>query len=141
MVDRVAKLEQSIGVGATRKVGLSSILLGVKEGLDAPIKGMVDIREQINMPERLQQLTEECGFCWVQGGSFESIGSGDFDLTRAWVHENMPDDSFSTFVDGRSVFDITPSLFMNSEEYATSVRHKVVVGMKSIEGSILTSIQ
>jgi len=42
---------------------------------------------------------------------------------------------------GRLVFDITPSRYANSEEYATSVRHKGVAGMKNIEGSILKSIQ
>jgi len=53
----------------------------------------------------------------------------------------MPDDSLGAFVDGRLVFDITPSRYTNSEEYATSVRHKGVACMKNIEGSILTSIQ
>jgi len=57
------------------------------------------------------------------------------------VRENMPDDSYGAFVDGRSVFDITPSRYMNSEEYPSSVRHKGVAGMKNIEGSILTLIQ
>jgi len=120
VADHVVKLEQSIGGGAAKRVGLSSILSGVDEGPEVPIKGMDDICEQIDSLERLQQLAEERGFSQAQDGSFEGIGSGDFDSASACVHENMLDDSFGTFVDGWSVFDITLSRYMNSEEYAIS---------------------
>jgi len=145
MADRVAKLEQAVRVGATKKVGLSLILLGIDKGLDAPIEGLDNIHKRNDMLERLQWLTEEQGFFRVQDGGFKGIGGGDFDSTRVWVRENMRenmlDDSFGAFVDGRLVFNITPSRYMNSEEYAASVRHKGVAGMKNTEGSILTSIQ
>jgi len=61
----VAKLEQLVGGGAPKKVGLSSIFSGIKEGSEAPINRMEDIRERINTLERLQWLTEEQGFFWV----------------------------------------------------------------------------
>jgi len=141
VVDRVAKLEHSVGGGAPMRVGLSSILSGGNESPDAPIDRMDDICARINMLERLQWLAEERGSSRAWDGGFDGIGGGDFDSTRAWVRMNMLDDSFGTFVDGWSVFDIMPSCYMNSDEYATSVRHKGVAGMKNIEGSILTSIQ
>jgi len=68
MADRVAKLEQSVRVGATKKVRLSLILSGIDEVSDAPIEGMDDIREYIDTLERLQRLTEEQGFIWAQDG-------------------------------------------------------------------------
>jgi len=88
----VAKLEQSVGVGATKKVGLSSTLSGIDKGLEAPIEGMDNIHEWIDVLERLQQLMEEQVFFRVRDGGFEGIGGGDFDSTRGWVRESMPDD-------------------------------------------------
>jgi len=59
MADWVAKLEQSVRLGATKKVGLASILSGIDEGSDAPMEGMDDIRKRIDTLERLQWLMEE----------------------------------------------------------------------------------
>jgi len=63
MVDRVAKLEQSVKVGATKKVRMSSILSGIDEVQMHPWKGWT-----ISALERLQQLTEEQGFFWARDG-------------------------------------------------------------------------